>query len=389
MSEPLARPRYRWAVLAAGTVGQATYLALLTGPAVLAPTFRDELALSLTQVGVVIAAPWIGPILTLLPWGLLADRIGERRVLAGGLGACGVLALAIAFVDEFVPLVLLLAAIGAAGASVNSASGRAVMSWFGAEERGLALGIRQGSTPLGGVVSALTLPAIAEDGGLRASFLFLGALVSAAAAAGGLVLRDVPADSGVEEAPRVLRDRRLWRLASAGGLYLVAQMAVTGFVVLYLHDERALSNKEAGAVLAAMQALAIVVRVALGRWSDVLGDRIFPLRLVGTASGVALAATALLLGASTEVVVVAFVVAGTLAMSWNGLAFAGAAELAGRARSGAALGFQQTVLSATAAVASPLFAAAVDATSWRTAFLAASVAPVVGWAMLAPLRERV
>jgi hypothetical protein len=138
-----------------------------------------------------------------------------------------------------------------------------------------------------------------------------------------------------------------------------------------------------------MQALAIVVRVALGRWSDVRGDRIFPLRLVGTASGIALAATSLLLDASTEVVVVAFVLAGTLGMSWNGLAFAGAAELAGRARSGAALGFQQTVLSATAAVASPLFAVAVDATSWRAAFLAASVAPVVGWAMLGSLRERV
>lgn len=355
----------------------------------LAPVFRDELDLTLTQVGVVIAAPWVGPILTLLPWGLLADRIGERRVLAGGLGICGLLSLAIAFVDAFVPLVILLAAIGAAGASVNSASGRAVMSWFGTEERGLALGIRQGSTPLGGVVSALALPAIAEAGGLRAAFLFLGGLVLAAATVGGLVLRDAPTESGVEEAPRVLRDRRLWRLAGAGGLYLVAQMAVTGFVVLYLHDERQLSNQQAGAVLAAMQGLAVVVRIALGRWSDVLGDRIQPLRLMGTASGIALAVTALLLGASTEVVIAAFVVAGTLGMSWNGLAFAGAAELAGRARSGAALGFQQTVLSATAAVATPVFAAAVDVTSWRAAFLAASVAPIVGWAMLGSLQERV
>ena len=386
---PVARPRYRWAVLAAGTAAQATYLALLTGPAVLAPVFRDELDLTLAEVGIVIAAPWVGPILTLLPWGLLADRIGERRVLAGGLGICGLLSLAIAYVDSFLPLVVLLALVGAAGASVNSASGRAVMSWFGAAERGLALGIRQGSTPLGGVVAALALPAIAATGGLRAAFIFLGSLVLAAALVGGVVLRDVPADSGVEEAPRVLRDRRLWLLAWAGGLYLVAQLAVTGFVVLYLHDERGLSNQEAGVVLAAMQAFAILVRVLVGRWSDVLGDRIFPLRLVGTASGVALAATALLLEASTEVVVVSFVLAGTLGMSWNGLAFAGAAEIAGRARSGAALGFQQTVLSATAAVASPLFAAAVDATSWRAAFLAASAAPIVGWAMLAPLRQRV
>ena len=32
---------------------------------------------------------------------------------------------------------------GTAGASVNSASGRAVMHWFTAHERGLALGVRQ------------------------------------------------------------------------------------------------------------------------------------------------------------------------------------------------------------------------------------------------------
>ena len=382
-------PRYRWAVLAAGTAAQATYLALLTGPAVLAPVFRDELGLSLTQVGVVIAAPWIGPIATLLPWGLLADRVGERIALAAGLGTCGLLAVAIAFVDAFVPLLILLALVGAAGASVNSASGRAVMSWFGVEERGLALGIRQGSTPLGGIVSVLALPVIAEAGGLTASFLFLGALILTAAVAGGVVLRDAPAASGVEQAPRVLRDTRLWLLAFSGGLYLVAQLAVTGFVVLYLHDERGLSMQRAGWVLAAMQALAIGLRVGVGRWSDVSGDRILPLRLIGAASAVALAATAVTLDLADAVVIAAFVAAGTLGMSWNGLSFASAAELAGRARSGAALGFQQTVLSAPAAVATPAFAAVVEATSWRAAFFAASLAPVLGLAMLGPLRERV
>jgi sugar phosphate permease len=381
--------RYRWAVLAAGTAAQATFLALLTGPAVLAPAFREELGLTLTQVGVVIAAPWVGPILTLLPWGLLADRVGERRVLAGGLGVAGALAVALAFVASFVPLVVLLALAGAAGSSVNSATGRAVMSWFGSHERGLALGIRQGATPLGGIVSALALPVLDAAGGLTAAFVFLGVLALVAAIAGGVVIRDVPADSGVGEAPNVLRDRRLWLLASSGSLYLVAQLAVTGFVVLFLHDERGFSTQEAGVVLAVMQALAIGVRIALGRVSDVLRTRIVPLRVVGAASAVALATTALLVDAAAAVVVVALVVAGTLGMSWNGLAFASAAELAGRARSGAALGFQQTVLSLTAAAVTPAFAAIVDATSWRVAFFAASIAPAAGWAMLGPLRERV
>jgi len=38
------------------------------------------------------------------------------------------------------------------------------------------------------------------------------------------------------------------------------------------------------------------------------------------------------------------VAGGVLAMSWNGLSFTAAAELAGRARSGASLGLQQTAL---------------------------------------------
>ena len=38
------------------------------------------------------------------------------------------------------------------------------------------------------------------------------------------------------------------------------------------------------------------------------------------------------------------VVAGVLGMSWNGLSFTAAAEAAGARRSGAAIGFQQTVL---------------------------------------------
>jgi sugar phosphate permease len=374
--------RYRWAVLAAGTSAQAAYLALLTAPAVLAPALRHDLGLSLTQVGIVIAAPWVGPIGTLLPWGLLADRIGERRVLAAGLGICAALAVPIAFTSSFVAVVVLLGAAGGAGASVNSASGRAVMSWFGPRERGLALGIRQTSTPLGAAVAALALPAIERGAGLEGAFLFLAGLTFAGAVVGGAVVRDVPGGSGAGEARRVLSDGRLWTIGASAGLYLVAQVAVTGFLVLYLHDERGFSTQQAALVLAGIQAVAVVLRIALGRWSDVLGDRIRPLRLVGLAAFATLAVAAAVLGASTGAVVVAFVVAGGMAMSWNGLSFAAAAELAGRERSGAAIGFQQTILTTTATVVPPVFAAVVGVTSWQAAFALASLAPLVGSAML-------
>jgi MFS family permease len=105
-------------------------------------------------------------------------------------------------------LVLLLGLAGAAGASVNSASGRAVMQWFPAHERGLALGVRQTAIPLGGLIAAVVLPML----GLRTAFFFLAALCFAGAIFGSVVIRDREAAADLLEAHglgETLRDRRL------------------------------------------------------------------------------------------------------------------------------------------------------------------------------------
>jgi MFS family permease len=88
------------------------------------------------------------------------------------------------------------------------------------------------------------------------------------------------------------------------------------------------------------------------------------------------------------IVIPALIVGTTFAVSWNGLSFTAAAEAAGRARSGAALGLQQTFLSGGSIVAPIAFAAVVHQTSWRLAFLLAAVSPLVGYALLSPLVER-
>ena len=74
-------------------------------------------------------------------------------------------------------------------------------------------------------------------------------------------------------------------------------------------------------------------------------------------------------------------------MSWNGLSFTAAAELAGRGRSGAAIGMQQTVSVGGGRVVPPAFAAVVAATSWRVGFALAAVFPLVGVQLLRPLRS--
>lgn len=373
-------------MLAAGTAASTAFSAVLLGLPVLAPTFREEFDLTLTEVGIVLASVWVGPIFTLLPWGFAADRFGERRSLSLGLAAMGALVAAAAATDDFLALVCLLGLASAAGSSVNSATGRAVMHWFGAGERGLALGLRQASLPLGGALAAVSLPLIVGASSLDGALVFLAALCVAAALVAGLVIRDRPRHATVEEqAPWTLRDRRLWLLSLGSGLYLVAQIALTGFVVLFLHDARGLSIGKAAAVLAVAQAVAVCLRIAAGRWSDVVGARVRPLRLVGLAIFASLALSAALVNMPLELLVPMLIVATALSMTWNGLSYTAAAELAGRARSGAAIGFQQMTLSIIGFLAAPIFAALVDASSWRTGFAAFAAGPLIGWWLLGQL----
>ena len=77
--------RYRWTILALGTGPRPRTRRCSSGIPVLAPALRAEYDLSLPEIGLVIAAVNLGSIVTLLPWGLLADRVGERVVLAAGL----------------------------------------------------------------------------------------------------------------------------------------------------------------------------------------------------------------------------------------------------------------------------------------------------------------
>jgi sugar phosphate permease len=379
-------------VLAAGTAAQAGLAAMFIGVPVLAPALRDEFGLSISEVGFAVSSLWIGPILTLLGWGMLADRFGERIVLATGLGLCGAASIAAGFAGDFATFLVLIFVAGATGSSVNAASARAVMQWFPPEERGLGLGIRQTAIPLGGGFAALTLPFAEHAGGLEAAFGLLGVFCLTCALISVVVIREAPARDAEFEPEAVgwtLRDSRVWTLSFGSALYLFAQVPVMSFTVLFLHDVHGLSETAAAGVLVACQAGAAAGRIGAGRLSDRLGNRLRPLRWIGLASASILLITALLAENGTRLIAVTLVAASVISMAWNGLSLTAAAELAGRARSGAAIGFQQSMLSLVGVGVPVAFAAIVEATSWQTAFGLSALGPLAGWAMLGTLRDRV
>jgi sugar phosphate permease len=263
------------------------------------------------------------------------------------------------------------------------------MTWFGADERGFALGIRQTAVPLGGVVAALALPALAHHVSVRVAFLALAGGCLVAAIVGAVVLRSEPPPAAESHPGLPLRDPQIWQLCLGSTFYVTTQISLVGFLVLFLHDARGVSTTAAAVALAVTQALGGVARIGAGRWSDRRRKRVAPLLRLGLLLALFTAATALLVGASLVLLVPALVAAGTFSLSWNGLSFTAAAEIAGRARSGAAIGLQQSFLAA-GSIATPIaFAAIVHAASWRLAFLAAAASPLLGYAVLRNVPDHV
>ena len=400
---PAAPPPYRWVVLGAAAGTQVAFSALQTGLPALGPALRAEFGLSLSALGAILGATTLGTVGTVYGWGLLADRLGERRVLLCGLIGTA-LALAWASAASSAGALggaLLLA--GALGGCTTAASARAVMGWFGPRERGFALSARHTGVPVGAAAAALALPAVATAAGVSGALLALAGLAAAGAAAAGVLIRDPPgpppdplpapsaavgSSPSADPGPLPRRDPRLWRLALGCALLIAPQYSLGAFFPVFLHDARGWSEAAAGAGLALALALSAGGRLLAGRWSDRLRHRVVPLHALALGGAVASALAAALAAGPEGLVAPVLLVALVLLWSWNGVAFAAAGELSGPARAGAALGLLMTVLFATGAVGPPVFGAIVEAGSWPAGLGAVALAALAARRVLAPLGRR-
>lgn len=362
----------RWLMLALGTAAQTAACAFVYGIPYLAAGLRTTQHLTLTQVGLLVACPALGLLLTLVAWGAAADRYGERVVIAIGLGLAALL-LAVAYMAHgMVLLGVLLALAGAAGASVYSASGRLVMGWFTATDRGLAMGIRQTATPLGMAVAALTMPALGVHNGLA----FLAGLCGVIALLIALYATDPPRAAASEASGAPVNPYRgstfLWRIHSAGALLVVPQFTAGAFALVLLVDVRGWSPVHAGQLLALAQGFGALSRIAAGRWSDRVGSRLRPMRQLALATAAVVTACALTAAFPSALTDLALVLAVAITSSTNGLSFTATAERAGPAWSGRALGIHNTGQNLTAAVIPPLVGAVISTAGYWPAFAAAA-----------------
>ena len=378
----------RWSMLAASTFAQAATAVMVHGPAFLIPVLHGRGGLSLAGAGLVAAAPTVGVMLTLVAWGAVTDRRGERFVLVSGLvatTAAGVLAV---LVGGTFALALALLLAGAAAASTNSASGRVVVGWFPARRRGLAMGVRQMAQPVGVGLAAMSIPVLADRHGVGAALWVPVIACAVAAVVVAAVVADPPrpARTATPAANPYRQDRFLARVHAVSVLLVVPQFLVWTFALVWLVQDRGWSPASAGSLVAAAQLAGALGRIAAGHLSDVVASRMRPLRWVALAAAATMAALGLTAGLDLPLAVGLAVLATVLTVADNGLAFTAVAERAGPFWSGRALGVQNTAQFLAASAVPPLGGLLIAAQGYAAGFAVAAAFPVLA-AVLVPVRE--
>ncbi len=356
-------PTRRWAILGVGLAAMICACATQYGMPYLVPVLRTA-GVGASDRAVLVSAPITGVLLALAAWGALADRVGERVVLGGGLClAAGALAAASACPVRSWWLVAALVAAGAASSCVHAASGRLILGWFAAHERGLAMGVRQTSQPLGLAVAALVLPPAGRHGyGTAFAVLGVGCLATGALALAAVRDPDLPR-AGAAGNANPYRAPFLWRLHAASALLVLPQFMISAFAYDFLVHERGWSSGIAGTLLAGSSLAGAAARLVAGWWSDRVGLRLSPMRVLATGITITMVVLSLCAWADVAAVVGVLAVASVITSSVNGLAYTAVAERAGSRWAGRSLGIHNTGQNLVAVLTPPLVTVVVEAGS--------------------------
>lgn len=307
---------------------------LRSAPAVIAPNLRSELDLSAAELSGLPAAMFLGSALMQLPVGVLLDRFGPRRTIAGFLLISAAGTLGISAAQNAVVLAAALFVAGCGIAPVYMGLIVLLSRWVPRDRLAAAgsiavavsgTGLLLSSTPFGWASAAI---------GWRDTLGFVGLGAAALSVIVFLVARDRPPGAvAAEPVPeslvqtirglvRILADRRLYGLAAVAsvsvGSFLSTRALWTG---PYLNDVFGLDLIGRGNVILALSAAWLVSALFFGPL-----DRLFDTRRgIVSAGAIAMAAAFALLtvnNSNSVVIVTALFVFLGLSSSYTALIFA-------------------------------------------------------------------
>ena len=186
---PSIRRRQRSALILLVLAGTLNYLDRST-LSIANPLIRNELGLSIGDMGLLLSAFLWAYAFAQLPGGALVDRIGPHRLLTAGLGLWSVAQAAAGFVTSFWQFSIARVALGLGEAPMFSSAVRVVRDWYNVRDRGLPTGTWNCASSLGPAIAPPVLTGLMIALGWRWMFVTMGFAGLAVAAAWYLLYRD-------------------------------------------------------------------------------------------------------------------------------------------------------------------------------------------------------
>ena len=269
-----------WSVLMIASFASVVMGIYREGITALSPFFQRDFELSRAEVGLYIAFLYFTNTLFSIISGRLVDIKGPKWGMFFGMLFVGVLIILHSIAPSFM-ILLLLAALTGIGLSINvPAANKAITEWFPLKWRGTAIGIWSISFPIGGILTASLLPALAILVGWRKTILYPGIL----ALLYGLIILRLYRDKTKEEV-KLKNDKRksisFWEgfiqliknidllTISAYGFFLgVIDGVILTHFTLFLYLDYGLSESMAGLGFALSQFGSILGRLGWGLICD-------------------------------------------------------------------------------------------------------------------------
>ena len=154
------------------------------------PLIREDMHLSIAQMGLLLSAFLWAYAFAQLPTGALIDRLGPRRLLAIGLAVWSTAQLVCGLVTSAAQFAVARVLLGIGEAPNFPAGGRVVRDWFHLRQRGMATGVFNSASYIGTGIAAPLLTLLMLSFGWRWMFAIMGVLGLGAAVLWYALYRD-------------------------------------------------------------------------------------------------------------------------------------------------------------------------------------------------------
>ena len=305
-------------------------------PAV-APKVIESYRISAALIGYQVSLISLAMLVSLLFGGNLSVRWGGCRVSQLGLTLC-VLGCITAALPHPGFMLLSPVPMGLGYGLVSPATSQVLMRFTPPARRNFIFSLKQTGVPLGGIAAGGIAPAVAVWVGWQWALIgnAIALLLLIVLMERGRVYWDNDRDPNAPWAANpfgglviVWRDRALRLLGIAGGAFVMMQLALLTFTVIFFVEEMKLGLVQAGVILMASQAGGVAGRLFWGWVADALRDCFKALALLAAVMSVTTLVCALITPAWPLMASCAlFFVLGTTASGWNGAYLAEVARLA-------------------------------------------------------------